>query len=58
MSAAVPYVLPLMPCLACIASTVNDCGRYCLGIFYIMPFVFGPAMCRDGGSSARPETPE
>jgi len=56
--AAVPYVLPLMLCLACIASPVYDCGRYCLGIFYIMPFVFGAAVRRGGFSSCPPETPE
>lgn len=39
--AAIPHIVPLMLCLACIASPVNDCGRYYIGIFYVMPLLFG-----------------
>lgn len=43
---AIPYIVPVMLCLACIASPVNDCGRYYMGIFYLMPLLTGTAMCR------------
>lgn len=43
-AALVPYILPVMLCLVCIASPVNDCGRYYMGIFYLMPFLIGVAM--------------
>lgn len=40
-TALIPYTIPMMLCLVCIASPVNDYDRYYMGIFYCMPFIIG-----------------
>lgn len=44
LTSVIPYILPLMLCMVCIASPVNDYGRYYIGVFYCMPFIIGITM--------------